>query len=477
MVFSSLIFLTVFLPPVLLAAWALSWFGAGKRWENGWLLAASLFFYFWGEGWGVAWLAANIAFNAACAAAMARRPGAAWRKGWLAAAIAGDLGMLGWFKYAGLAARTLNLLPGVEVAVPAVALPLGISFYTFQSMSYVVDVYRGEVAPARRWGDFGCYVAMFPQLVAGPIVRYSDIAEQLQGRRWRLEQVASGMRRFLCGLAKKVLVANTVGAGADAAWVVLDGGGGLPATLAWGGLVCYTLQIYYDFSGYSDMAIGLGRMLGFEFKENFLHPYTATSVRDFWRKWHISLSSWFRDYLYIPLGGNRKGRARTAVNGLVVFGLCGLWHGASWTFLAWGLWHGLFLMLERPRKGRSAPTGWRALAGRAYALAVVGWGWVMFRSETWGAAGRMAASLVGMGAPGREARALWVDVTPELLLAMAAGILVAGPLAARLRAAAGRVAPEWGVRAAEWGWLTLLGAVSVLWLAGGSYNPFLYFRF
>jgi alginate O-acetyltransferase complex protein AlgI len=477
MVFSSLTFLTLFLPPVLLAAWGLSWAGAGKRWENGWLLAASLFFYFWGGGGGVCWLAANIVFNAACAEAMSRRESERWRKGWLAAAIAGDLGMLGWFKYAGWGARTLNLLPGVALPVPEVALPLGISFYTFQAMSYVVDVYRRDVPPARRWGDFACYVSMFPQLVAGPIVRYADVAEQLRDRSWRLEQVASGMRRFLCGLAKKVLLANTVGAAADAAWGVLDGGGGLPAGLAWGALLCYTLQIYYDFSGYSDMAIGLGRMFGFEFRENFLHPYTATSVRDFWRKWHISLSSWFRDYLYIPLGGNRKGAARTALNGLAVFALCGLWHGASGMFLAWGLWHGLFLMLEKPKKGRAAPSGWRGLAGRVYALAVVGWGWVMFRSENWGVAGRMAASLAGLGAPGREARALWVEVSPELLLALAAGVALAGPVAAWARDAARRRMPAWGASLAEWAWLTALGAASVLELAGGSYNAFLYFRF
>lgn len=477
MVFSSLTFLTLFLPPVLLAAWGLAWLGAGKRWENGWLLAASLVFYFWGEGWGVCWLAGNILWNAACAEAMSRRDGPRWRKGWLAAAVGGDLAMLGWFKYAGWGARTLNLLPGVSLPVPEVALPLGISFYTFQAMSYAVDAYRREVPPARRWADFACYVSMFPQLVAGPIVRYADVAAQLEGRSWRLEQVASGMRRFLVGLAKKVLVANTVGAAADAAWGVLDGGGGLPASLAWGAVACYTLQIYYDFSGYSDMAIGLGRMLGFEFKENFLHPYTATSVRDFWRKWHVSLSTWFRDYLYIPLGGNRKGAVRTAVNGLVVFALCGLWHGASGMFLAWGLWHGLFLMLEKPRKGRAAPKGWRSLAGRVYALAVVGWGWVMFRSETWGAAGRMAASLAGLGAPGRESRALWAEVSPKLLLAMAAGAVLAAPVAEKARAAAWRLAPSWGASLAEWSWLTALGAVSVLELAGGSYNAFLYFRF
>ena len=487
MVFSTMFFLTIFLPPVLFGAWLLrAWavwrerrtgVARNHRLENLWILAASLFFYFWGEGWGVVWLIANVAFNATCAAVLSRRENPGWRKGWLAFAVAGNLAALGWFKYAGLAARTLNLLPGVSVGIPEVALPLGISFYTFQAMSYVVDVYRGTARSARRVGDFACYVTMFPQLVAGPIVRYTDIAAELEHREWRLEQVASGMRRFLCGLAKKALVANGVGAFADVVWEVLGGGSAVPPSLAWLGLLCYTLQIYYDFSGYSDMAIGLGRMFGFEFQENFRHPYGATSVRDFWRKWHISLSSWFRDYLYIPLGGSRCGAVRTAVNGLVVFGLCGLWHGASWMFLLWGLWHGLFLMLERPRRKSETPSGWRALVGHIYALAVVGFGWVLFRSEGFGEVARMLESLVGAGITTAQSRLLWMHLSPRMLIIVVIGVIGAFPVARLLEERLRRWLPETAVTALAWVWCTLAGAVAILEVAAGAYNPFLYFRF
>ena len=532
MVFSTPIFLTVFLPLVLAGAWGLGWLedrrgGAAPRaWTNAFLLAASLFFYFWGEGRGVCWLAGSIAFNALAAQVLAAREGKAWRRGWLGAGIAGNLAFLGWFKYAGFAARSLNLLPGVSVPVPEVALPLGISFYTFQAMSYVWDVYRREVPPARRWADFACYVALFPQLVAGPIVRYADIAAQLRERRVRLAGVASGFKRFLCGLGKKVLLANTVAEMADGVWGVVEGGHGVGAGMAWLGAACYALQIYYDFSGYSDMAIGMGRMLGFEFKENFRHPYAARSIREFWRKWHISLSTWFRDYLYIPLGGNRKGRLRTGLNCLVVFGLCGLWHGASAMFVLWGLWHGLFLLAERwmapPRKARgeicqgpaknggfcrtlaepgdgaaggfakdwqktgvfakawqTAARAGKAAAGQAYALGVVLAGWVLFRSESLGDAGRMFRSMAGMGDVTKEARVLWLHCSPKVVAAVCIGAVLAYPVAPwlreRLRA---RLGGESALLAlAEWLVASAAGAAAVLCLAGGAYNPFIYFRF
>ena len=519
MVFSTPFFLTVFLPVALAVAFVLSalgrrwWPGARWRWVNVWLLAASLGFYFLGEGPGTAWLVASIVLNAACARAIdggrARRPvGERWRKAWLAAAMAGNLALLGVFKYAGLAARTLDLLPGMSVPIPQIALPLGISFYTFQAMSYVIDVYRREVAAARRTTDFACYLALFPQLVAGPIVRYADIQRQLDERETGLERVASGAKRFLCGLAKKVLVANTVAAVADAYWGVVEDGGALPAGMAWVALVCYTLQIYYDFSGYSDMAIGMGRMLGFDFRENFLHPYSATSVQDFWRKWHVSLSTWFRDYLYIPLGGNRKGPLRAGLNGLVVFALCGLWHGASWTFMAWGLWHGAFLLVERcfrrkparagntlPLRGKGAETRFhcvekgpkhvsiewkrvlRSVPGRVYALAVVMAGWVLFRSECWGDAWRFLGSLAGVLEPVRSARALWLEFSPKAIWALAAGVLLAFPVVPAARGwLRSHVPAEWA-SAAEWAVLTLLGLAALLMVAGGAYNPFIYYRF
>ena len=497
MVFSTLIFLTVFLPPVLIGTWALGWLAqwrgtargraADHRWGNLWLLAASLVFYFWGEGWGVLWLVGNVVFNAVCAAMLASRPSAGWRKGWLAAAIVGDLGMLGWFKYAGFAASSINLIPGVEIPVPAVALPLGISFYTFQAMSYVIDVYRGEVERAHGILNFACYITMFPQLVAGPIVRYVDIEQNLVSRSTSMDRIASGMRRFLVGLVKKAVIANTVAEFADAAWQYADAGTIIPVDAAWLAVVAYTIQIYYDFSGYSDMAIGIGRMLGFDFLENFRHPYCSDSIREFWRRWHISLSTWFRDYLYIPLGGNRKGMFRTCLNSLIVFALCGLWHGASAMFVIWGLWHGFFLMAERllgrkkgQEKGTERPRGVLArMGGHVYATAVFMAGWVLFRSETMSSAATIFKSLFGLGEPGRETALLYVDAAPKFLVALALGVLFAYPIVPALRSFVtrkdGSVAPA--VNAAAWVLISVSAVFAVLLIAGGSYNPFIYFRF
>ena len=494
MVFSSLVFLTLFLPLALLASWGLSaalgrLAPAGSTWRwapvNALLLALSLAFYAWGEGGGVAWLAASIAFNDAAARLLHRLRAPRARRATLGLAVGANLALLGWFKYAGFLAGTLNLLPGVALPVPEITLPLGISFYTFQAMSYVVDVYRGDVAPARTPLDFGCYLAMFPQLVAGPIVRYADIAAQVRSRRIDGDRVGSGMRRFLAGLAKKALLANTFAEFADAAWAMADRGLVLPCPLAWLALVAYALQIYYDFSGYSDMAIGIGRMLGFDFPENFLHPYAATSVRNFWRRWHVSLSTWFRDYLYIPLGGNRRGLARTCLNGMVVFALCGLWHGAGWTFLLWGLWHGLFLTLERlwacfsggperPPKRTARPGS--AVLGRAYATAVFLFGWLLFRSDSFAAFRTMLRGLAG-AAPAAEARALWIDASPGLLALLAAGLVLSQPgLLAHLRPTA-TPDPAPHPLLAQWLALTVLGLLSLLFVAGGSYNSFIYLRF
>ena len=488
MVFSTPFFLTFFLPLALLLCWAAGGAGrslpAARRWvpANATLFALSLLFYFWGEGRGVLWLAASVAFNHGAARAISalRRRGA--RRAVLAAAVAGNLALLGWFKYAGFAARSLNLLPGVSVPVPEVALPLGISFYTFQALSYVIDVHRGAAPPARTLLDFGCYLAMFPQLVAGPIVRWTDVAARLRDRSVGLARVASGLRRFLLGLAKKVLAANTLAGLPDAVWAQAGEGRAVPASLAWLALLCYSLQIYYDFSGYSDMAIGIGRMLGFDFPENFLHPYASRSVREFWRRWHVSLSTWFRDYLYIPLGGSRCGTARACLNGLVVFALCGLWHGASATFLLWGLWHGLFLTAERlASRGRrgDAPRGGvlRAAAGHAYAVFVFGAGWLLFRSEGAADFAAMLRSLAGAAPAAPETAELWLQVHPKLLLAAALGTVFSLPVLPALRARLARLGCPDAVWALESLGAALLGLVSLAYLAGGTYNPFLYFRF
>ena len=495
MVFSTLTFLTLFLPAVLGGCWilgaVLTWrarrTGRPMNWTpvNALLLLFSLVFYFWGEGLGVGWLLLSIAVNDVLARAIAAATSARRRKGLLAIDLVANLCFLGWFKYAGFLASSVNALLALGVPVPHVLLPLGISFYTFQAMSYCVDVYRREIVPTRNPVDFACYVAMFPQLVAGPIVRYVDVAAQLVSRTITLEQVASGFRRFLVGLAKKVLIANTVASMADAVWALAEQGRGIPAGLTALGVLCYALQIYYDFSGYSDMAIGLGRMLGFRFPENFLHPYCSASVREFWRRWHISLSSWFRDYLYIPLGGNRKGKVRTGVNGLAVFALCGLWHGASIMFLLWGLWHGLFLMLERvlPRRPKDAPPRPAAvravcrLGGHVYTVAVFLAGWVLFRSETWLGFRTIWLSLFGALEPAPEARALWLDCHRMLQTAVLVGIVLAYPVVPALRRLALRTLGPTLLTLGEWIIATALAVFSILFLTGNSYNPFLYFRF
>lgn len=493
MIFSSLTFVTIFLPLVLLASWfferILRAFGVNP-WPavNALLLAASLVFYFWGEGPGVLWLCGSIVFNDIAARIVYRCDSEKGRKSVLAIAVLGNLAFLGWFKYAGFAAGITHQLTGISISIPRIALPLGISFYTFQAMSYVIDVARGEVKPARGILTFACYITMFPQLVAGPIVRYVDIERNLVSRSTSWPRIASGMRRFLCGLVKKAVIANTVAEFADAAWKYADNGAAMPVDLAWLATIAYTLQIYYDFSGYSDMAIGIGRMLGFDFLENFRHPYCSSSVREFWRRWHISLSSWFRDYLYIPLGGNRKGLARTCVNSLVVFALCGLWHGASKMFVIWGLWHGMFLMLERivsPKRTKDAPAASTPrriaayLCGHVYTVLVFVAGWVMFRSENLASAKTMFLSLAGVAEPARETALLYVDAAPKFLCAMAIGIVFAYPVVPALRKLfANRDGSDRAVIDVL-GWLSLTVAAlfAMLLVAGGSYNPFIYFRF
>lgn len=495
MIFSTLIFITVFLPAVLVISWLLervlrvSHFNPWPA-VNALLLVFSLFFYFWGEGLGVGWLCTSIVFNDLLARAIHKCSVSRRRKVLLALSVIGNLAYLGWFKYAGFAVESLNLLPGVSIHVPKIALPLGISFYTFQAMSYVIDVYRGDVKPSRGILNFACYITMFPQLVAGPIVRYVDIERNLVSRNTSIVRIASGMRRFLIGLIKKSVVANTVAEFADAAWRYADAGTIIPVDAAWFAVAAYTIQIYYDFSGYSDMAIGIGRMLGFDFLENFRHPYCSTSVRDFWRRWHISLSTWFRDYLYIPLGGNRNGMFRTCLNSLIVFALCGLWHGASMMFVLWGLWHGFFLMVERLLTagkgiGKNTDCGFSLssvlvrLLGHIYTVAVFIFGWVLFRSETISSARIIFKSLFGVGEPGRETVLLYVDAAPKFLVTLALGIVFAYPVVPGLRACltkrAGGVSPL--VNTLAWFVITLSALFAILLVAGGSYNPFIYFRF
>jgi alginate O-acetyltransferase complex protein AlgI len=477
MVFASPIFLFLFLPLVLGAYFALP-----RRWGNSLLLVASLVFYVWGEGTMVALVLASVAFNWSLGAKIGGADGSA-RRGWLIVAIGGNLALLALFKYANFVVANLNVVFGAlgwgTVALAAIPLPLGISFFTFHSISYVVDLYRRNASAQRHVDSFGLYILLFPQLIAGPIIRYKDIASQITQRGRHCADFVEGVRRFVIGLGKKVLIANTLGGVADQVFGIAPHELNTPA--AWLGIVCYTLQIYFDFSGYSDMAIGLMRMFGFRVLENFNYPYISQSIREFWRRWHISLSNFFRDYLYVPLGGNQRGRTRTYVNLAIVFLLCGLWHGASWTFIVWGAWHGLFLMLEHARPGDALQRAWRPLR-HAYALAAVVGGWVLFRCDTLGHAGAFYVALGGGGAATHSKYPLLMYLDPLVATTLVVAVTGAMPVGRALAGAIDRSMP--GRRGlvtialfGEWLWLALVLVASCAALAAGTYNPFIYFRF
>jgi alginate O-acetyltransferase complex protein AlgI len=340
MLFSSIPFLYYFLPLVLI-----TYFAAPKKLKNAVLFVYSLVFYAWGEPLYVFLMAASITSAWGLALLMDKAKTQKARKILMIISVVISFSFLAYFKYADFFISNFNAATGLSIPLLKLALPVGISFYTFQIASYTIDVYRGDVAPQRSIISFGAYVTLFPQLIAGPIVRYSDVDAQLGERHHTLTDLGCGFRTFLCGLCKKVLLANAAGA----LWATMrDTPYELQSTVgAWFGVICFTAQIYFDFSGYSDMAIGLGRMLGFTFPENFYYPFTARSLTDYWRRWHITLSSWFREYVYIPLGGNRRGRGRTYLNLLVVWALTGLWHGASWNFVLWGLYFSCCLPWKR----------------------------------------------------------------------------------------------------------------------------------
>ena len=471
MLFGSPVFLFAFLPAVLLLHLLLARVAAGRL-RNGMLLCASLVFYAFGEPRFVLVMVLSLAANYLFGHWVARaRSGGSGRLP-LVVAVVFNLGLLACFKYGNFLAE----LVGVELE--PVPLPIGISFFTFQALSYVIDVHRRAVDVQRSPIDFALYVSMFPQLIAGPIVRYKDIAAQLVHRTVTRADFADGARRFVFGLGKKLLVADTVARLADAAFAL--GPGELSAPMAWLGIAGYTLQIYFDFSAYSDMAIGLGRMLGFRFLENFDYPYVSRSITEFWRRWHISLSTWFRDYLYIPLGGSRRGRARTYRNLVVVFFLCGLWHGAAWTFVAWGLYHGAFLVLERAAAGRWLEQ--RAAPLRhAYTLLVVMVGWVLFRAESFDHAARYLAALLG-AAPLSSPAPVALVLDPVTLTALAAGALGSLPLwpavaGWRRRARSERAGLFALVELGRTLAFLVVLAASLLQMAGGTYSPFIYFRF
>lgn len=379
MLFTSTVFLFIFLPSVLLVNFLLP-----KDLRNVFLLISSLFFYAWGEVYYAVILLFSITFNFLLARALAQSSPGAKKRALLIFTVVVNLAILAWFKYADFIVDNINAVLAV-VNVPTIKgvaslhLPLGISFFTFQALSYVMDVYKGKVPVQKRFVNLALYISLFPQLILGPIIRYRDMAGEIIDRTVNSENFAYGIRRFIIGMGKKIILANSLGEVADVIFTSspLD----LTAPVAWLGIVCYTLQIYFDFSGYSDMAIGLGRMLGFKFLENFNYPYISQSIREFWRRWHISLSTWSRDYLYIPLGGNRYSLLRTQLNIWIVFFLYGLWHGTGWNFILWGAVHGLFLSLERMGLDRVLQHFWRPLR-HLYLVLVVMSAFVLFRTET-----------------------------------------------------------------------------------------------
>ncbi|MFO1304204.1 MAG: MBOAT family protein [Burkholderiales bacterium] len=471
MVFASPIFLFLFLPLTLAAYFALP-----RAWRNGVLLVASVGFYAWGEAPYLALIAGSIAFNFVIGGAIGRSTDAIARKRWLALAIVGNLATLAIFKYSNFAVANVNALAPIlaitPIALAAIPLPLGISFFTFHAISYVVDVYKGNANAERNLPRFALYILLFPQLIAGPIIRWRDIASQLPEREQRLADFAYGVRRFVLGLGKKVLIANPLGAVADRIFALPSAD--LTTPLAWLGLACYTLQIYFDFSGYSDMAIGLMRMFGFRILENFNYPYIARSIREFWRRWHISLSNWFRDYLYIPLGGNQRGERRAYANLVIVFLLCGLWHGASWPFVLWGAWHGAFLVIERA--GLDRVLSRIGPLSHAYALLAAMGGWVLFRCETLTQATAYYAALLGQAQGDALRHPLGEFLDPFVAFTLVVAIVFATPLARRIGRWRDRHANA-AVMGLDVAWLAAVFVLASAFLAAGTYNPFIYFRF
>ena len=507
MLFSSTVFLFLFLP-IVCALYLL----VRKELKDYVLLLASIFFYAWGEPRYVAVMLLTIIINYV---------GALWvanlnskKKVWgftlllgertklncscsaakltLLLTILGDLSFLFYFKYFNFFVENINALFGGHIDFIKVIMPIGISFYTFQAISYVVDVYREEVEPQKNIYKLALYITLFPQLVAGPIVKYHDVADQIEHRTVDFEKVAYGVKRFIVGLAKKVLLANTLGAVADKVFTQpIDQ---LDCMTTWLGAICYTFQIYYDFSGYSDMAIGLGSIFGFKFLENFNYPYVSRSITEFWRRWHISLSTWFREYIYIPLGGNRKGNLRCYANLFIVFLITGFWHGATWSFIVWGVWNAVFIIVEKAGRNMTQNIGTKSDSDKAsnnflqsydkvfhllsplrhmYALLVVIIGWVIFRADTLSYAWHYLLTMFG-AERGETMYRLIYYVDRIEIIALTVGIVCSAPLCSKMLEVEGR--SQLRIAAVNL-WLLALFILSAASIAASTYNPFIYFRF
>lgn len=464
MVFSSLVFMFAYLPITLLAYYLVP-----RQGRNIFLFIVNLIFYGWGEPKLVLLMVFNIFFNYIGGWLVDKyRADAKKKKLFLIFTCVLDIGILAVFKYTGMITETLNMLPFLNIPELQISLPIGISFYTFQTMSYVIDVYRDDAPVSKNFINFGTYVALFPQLIAGPIVRYRDVAEQLVNRRETLEMFTKGVKLFMVGLAKKVIIANTMGTLTTNIFATTDENG---VVGTWVGMIAYTFQIYFDFSGYSDMACGLGNMMGFEFLKNFNYPYIAKSITDFWRRWHISLSTWFKEYVYIPLGGNRKGVKRQILNLLIVWGLTGLWHGAAYNFVLWGLYYGLLLILEKFVLKKFLDR-LPSFVQHIYTLFIIIIGWGLFYFTDVGQLGEFMVDLFnfGNGICGNQAFNLIMSNLPMLIIAAVASTPLATTLYTRFEHTRFMWIPET---------LYCMGvlAVSTASLVNQSYNPFLYFRF
>lgn len=464
MVFSSLVFMFAYLPITLLAYYLVP-----RQGRNIFLFIVNLIFYGWGEPKLVLLMVFNIFFNYIGGWLVDKyRADAKKKKLFLILTCVLDIGILAVFKYTGMITETLNMLPFLNIPELQISLPIGISFYTFQTMSYVIDIYRDDAPVSKNFINFGTYVALFPQLIAGPIVRYRDVAEQLVNRRETLEMFTRGVKLFMVGLAKKVIIANTMGTLTTNIFATTDENG---VVGTWVGMIAYTFQIYFDFSGYSDMACGLGNMMGFEFLKNFNYPYIAKSITDFWRRWHISLSTWFKEYVYIPLGGNRKGVKRQILNLLIVWGLTGLWHGAAYNFVLWGLYYGLLLILEKFVLKKFLDR-LPSFVQHIYTLFIIIIGWGLFYFTDVGQLGEFMVDLFnfGNGICGNQAFNLIMSNLPMLIIAAVASTPLATTLYTRFEHTRFMWIPET---------LYCMGvlAVSTASLVNQSYNPFLYFRF
>ena len=478
MIFSSPVFLYLFLPVILGV-----YYSSRERFGNLVLLFGSLVFYAWGETYYIWVILCSITANHYAGLAIAKYRGQPAARIVVGLAISFNLGLLTYFKYSAFFIRQINLLSDQfsisPVTFTPIHLPLGISFFTFQAVSYVLDVYRGDAREQQSLVKTALYLCLFPQLIAGPIVRYGQISDQIDRRTITLEGLAQGITRFIIGLGKKMIIANPMGAVSDQIFAIPSSE--LTAGLTWFGLICFSIQIYFDFSGYSDMAIGLGRLFGFSFPENFNYPYMATSTRDFWRRWHITLGTWFRDYLYYPLGGGRVGVVRKYFNLMLVAALCGLWHGASGNFVIWGLLHGLLMAIERIGL-EDYLKKWPQLVSRVYFLFTLMVTRVFFNSSSVGYAGRFLIALFGFG----NGIGIEYDVSlyynTEIAVLLFAGILLSMPTGDRVTSWIALLAKRHRSVTPIASWLKVVALcvvllLSLLNLASESYNPFIYFRF